>query len=122
MNKTDEIIEQYLLDIRKAIHNIVPCEIFLEGLRQELQEALNTSENCTLEELVSQFGDPESVAQEFLEDAEELQPKKIAKSKRKRNIIIGALIVILVASLGYLYIIHSHDQAKAVQTIETIEE
>ena len=122
MNKTDEIIEQYLLDIRKAIHNIVPCETFLEGLRQELQEALNTSENCTLEELVSQFGNPESVAQEFLEDAEELQPKKIAKSKRKRNIIIGALIVILVASLGYLYIIHSHDQAKAVQTIETIEE
>lgn len=122
MNKTDEIIELYLQDIRKAIHNIVPCETFLEGLRQELQEALNTSENCTLEELVSQFGDPESVAQEFLEDAEELQPKKIAKSKRKRNIIIAVLIVVLVASLGYLYVIHSHDQAKAAETIEIIEE
>lgn len=122
MNKTDEIIEQYLLDIRKAIHNLVPCETFLEGLRQELQEALSTSESCTLEELISQFGDPGTVAQEFLEDTEELHPKKIAKSKRKRNIIIGALIVVLVVSLGYLYVIHSQTQAKAVQTIEVIEE
>ncbi len=117
MNKTDEIIEQYLLDIRKAIHNLVPCETFLEGLRQELQEALSTSESCTLEELISQFGDPGTVAQEFLEDTEELHPKKIAKSKRKRNIIIGALIVVLVASLGYLYVIHSQTQVKATDVI-----
>lgn len=122
MNKTDEIIEQYLLDIRKAIHNLVPCETFLEGLRQELQEALSTSESCTLEELISQFGDPGTVAQEFLEDTEELHPKKIAKAKKKRNIIIAVLIVVLVASLGYLCVLHSHDQAKAVETIEIVEE
>lgn len=117
MNRTNEIIERYLQDIRKEIHNIVPCEAFIEGLRQELQEALSTSENCTLEELISQFGDPGTVAQEFLEDAEELQPKKIAKSKKKRNIIIAVLIVALVASLGYLYVIHSHTQAKATDVI-----
>ena len=78
---------------------------------------MSTSESCTLEELISQFGDPGTVAQEFLEDTEELHPKKIAKSKRKRNIIIGALIVVLVVSLGYLYVIHSHDQAKATDVI-----
>ncbi|MFR1723296.1 hypothetical protein [Emergencia timonensis] len=122
MNKTDEVIELYLQEIRNAIHNIVPCETFIEGLRQELQDALNSSGDCTLEELISQFGNPETLAKEFLEETEEFQPKKIAKSKRKRNIIIGALIVILVASLGYLYVIHSHTQAKPVQTIETIEE
>lgn len=122
MNKTDEVIELYLQEIRNAIHNIVPCETFIEGLRQELQDALNSSGNCTLEELISQFGNPEALAKEFLEDTEELQPKKIAKSKKKRNIIIVTLIVLLIASLGYLYVIHSHDQAKAVETIEIIEE
>lgn len=117
MNKTDEVIELYLQEIRNAIHNIVPCETFIEGLRQELQDALNSSGNCTLEELISQFGNPEALAKEFLEDTEELQPKKIAKSKRKRNIIIAALIVVLVASLSYLYVIHSRDQAKATDVI-----
>ncbi len=55
MNKTDEVIELYLQEIRNAIHNIVPCETFIEGLRQELQDALKSSGDCTLEELISQF-------------------------------------------------------------------
>ncbi len=122
MNKTDEIIELYLQEIRKAVHNVVPCETFIEGIRQAVQEALEPSRIYTLDELISQFGEPETLAHEFLEDREELQPKSIAKSKKKRNMIIAALIVVLVASLGYLYVIHSHDQAKAVETIEIIEE
>lgn len=122
MNKTDEVIELYLQEVRNAIHNIVPCETFIEGLRQELQEALDSSEDCALEDLVLQFGHPETLAKDFLEDAEELQPKKIAKSKKKRNIIIIALLILLIASLGYLYEMHEQTQAKAVQTIETIEE
>ena len=122
MNRTDEVIELYLQEVRNAIHNIVPCETFIDGLRQELQEALDSSEDCALEDLVSQFGHPETLAKDFLEDREELQPKKIAKSKKKQNIIIIALVVLLIASLGYLYEMHRHTQAKAVQTIEIIEE
>lgn len=117
MNKTDEIIELYLQEIRKAIHNLVPCETFIEGIRQAVQEALEPSKIYTLDELISQFGEPETLAQELLEDREELQPKSIAKSKKKRNIIIAALIVVLVASLGYLYVIHSQTQAKATDVI-----
>lgn len=122
MNKTDESIELYLQEIRNAIHNIVPCETFIEGVRQELQDAMDASEGCTLEELVLQFGSPESLAKEFLEDAEELQPKKIAKFKKRRNIVIVVLVVLLIASLAYLYVIHRQTQAKAAQTIEIIEE
>ena len=115
MNKTDEVIELYLQEIRNAIHNIVPCETFIEGLRQELQDALKSSGDCTLEELISQFGNPETLAKEFLEETEEFQPKKIAKSKKKRNIV--ALVVLLIASLGYLYVIHNQNQTKATDVI-----
>lgn len=117
INKTDEVIELYLQEIRNAIHNIVPCETFIEGLRQELQDALKSSGDCTLEELISQFGNPETLAKEFLEETEEFQPKKIAKSKKKRNIIIVALVVLLIASLGYLYVIHNQNQTKATDVI-----
>ncbi len=117
MNKTDEVIELYLQEIRNAIHNIVPCETFIEGLRQELQDALKSSGDCTLEELISQFGNPETLAKEFWKKQKSFSQKKIAKSKKKRNIIIVALVVLLIASLGYLYVIHNQNQTKATDVI-----
>ena len=76
MNKTDEVIELYLQEIRNAIHNIVPCETFIEGLRQELQDALKSSGDCTLEELISQFGNPETLAKEFFGRNRRVSAKK----------------------------------------------
>ena len=76
MNKTDEVIELYLQEIRNAIHNIVPCETFIEGLRQELQDALKSSGDCTLEELISQFGNPETLAKEFWKKQKSFSQKR----------------------------------------------
>lgn len=117
MNRTHASIEKYLEEVKKAIHHLVPCDDFINSLREELLDNLEANPDCTVEQLIEEFGKPETIAKDFLENHKELQPHKISKSKKTRNIIIVTLIIALAAVSWYLWDIHQQTQAMATDVI-----
>lgn len=121
MDKRKTVIEQYLDKIKAQIYKISPVDEFINELRQDLYDYAETNPDCTEEDLASEFGTPEEIANDFLKDHPTLQPKRIIKGKRIRNIIIAVLVVVLVAG-GFVFAdFLSHRQVKATDVI-VIEE
>ena len=115
--KKNEAIERYLNRIREEIYNLTPVNDFIDALRQDLYEYQDNNPDCTEEDLESEFGSPEEIAKDFLEGHDAVQPKEIAKSKKKRNIIIAVLVVALIAMGVYLADLISHQQTMATDVI-----
>ena len=84
MKPTDVFEEQ----VKRELRNLVPAGDFLKELRSSLEEFRRDHPDCTLEDIIEQFGKPEDVAREY---------------KRLRNIIIVLLAVAVVAVGIYLY-------------------
>lgn len=82
MDHKSKVIEEYLMLVQKEIHNLIPCDIFLNSLRDELYENLAEFSDCTIEDLIDEFGEPSTLAKDFLDSKDFLQPKQIAKSKK----------------------------------------
>lgn len=121
MEKTNEVVERYLLLVRKEIRNLVPCEDFINSLRNELLDYLDISSKITIEDLIKEFGTPEVIAKEFLESKNILQPQKISKLKRVRNTIIIFLIGSLCIA-GYLILDNYNNRQVMGTDVITIEE
>lgn len=121
MGKRNAVIEQYLDRIKAQIYKLSPVDEFINALRQDLYDYEETNPDCTEEDLESEFGTPEEIADDFLRDHPTLQPKRIIKGKRIRNIIIVILAVVLVAGGLVFTDFLSHRQVKSTDVI-VIEE
>lgn len=56
--------------------------------------------DCTVEELINQFGSPEDIAKEFLDETSEiLEPKDVFKTNKKLKTSIVALTLFLAISI-----------------------
>lgn len=116
-------IETYLEEIRKSIYNISAADEFIEALRQQLYDYASDNPDLSLESLYHEFGDPDFVAKDFLENIEALEPKTVAKSKRLGKIktfIIIVLAVTVIAGIIRLVDLQRHTQVMATDVI-TIE-
>ena len=102
MDKKNAVIEQYLSKIKAQIYKIGPVDEFINALRQDLYEYEENNPNCTEEDLESEFGTPEEIAEDFLKEHPALRPERVMKGKRIRNIIIAVLVVVLVAG-GFIF-------------------
>lgn len=115
--KKNEVIERYIKRIREEIYNLSPAEDFIESLKQDLYEFQESNPELTEEDIESEFGSPEEIAKDFLEGRNEIQPKEIAKSKRRRNIIIAILVVALLGLGAVLADTLSQRQVMATDVI-----
>ena len=113
----NDAVERYLNRIRQEVYNLAPIDDFIEMLRNDLYEFEKSNPDCTEEDLESAFGSPEEIAKDYLDENNVVQPKEVAKSKRKKNVIIAILIVALVAVSAYLIDLHRHQQAMATDVI-----
>lgn len=117
MDKRNEAIEHYLDRIREQIFDFSPADDFIRSLRQDLYEYEKNNPNCTERDLELQFGTPEEIAKDFLEDNPALQPEAVVKGKRSRNIIIIILVVALVGAGLFVYDLSRQRQLKATDVI-----
>lgn len=110
------ITDKYLNNVQKALHHLIPDEPYLSDLRANLEEYVNQFPDCTYEDLVSQFGSPENVAQDFIDT---VKPDSITHrvKQKKRNlllfIILAGIIIFLllfVHNLSRERIVHSEDE------------
>lgn len=101
MNKLGK---QYLKQVKS--HLTCPAALkktFLEQLRGDVEEFLETNPNATLEDLAQRFGNPSEMAHSYIEslDGDQLQ-KQIKKAKTIKRIVLftclGILSIILIVA------------------------
>ena len=104
MNSKNTIIEGYLDMVRKKIHNAGNADRFIDFLREDLQDFCDNNPGCTEEDLIMEFGKPEDVARNYINDNIKVDPKEVAKGKKKKIALIIVLALILIAILTYTII------------------
>lgn len=95
----NDAIEKYIKDIKKNIYHLVPSDEYLEDLRQNLLEYAQQFPGVTYTDLVEQFGKPEDLAAEFVNDQKPYSPRERAIHRNKLRIFLFialAIIVILI--------------------------
>ena len=121
MNK---IGNQYLKQVKS--HLTCPAALkktFLEQLRGDVEEFLETNPNATLEDLAQRFGNPSEMAHSYIEtlDGDKLE-KQIKKAKIIKRIVLFTCLAILAAVLfvaSYIVIeTLKDDTATIVYTVE----
>lgn len=114
-------IEIYLEQVRNSIFNITDADEFIEALRQQLYDYASDYPDLSLEALYHEFGDPGTVAQEFLEDKPDIHPKQIAKEKKKSRIktavIIILVVIVIAAAVRLLDLYFNTTQTMATDVI-----
>ena len=104
MNSKNTIIEGYLDMVRKKIHKAGNADRFIDFLREDLQDFCDNNPGCTEEDLIREFGKPEDVARNYINDNIKVDPKEVAKCKKKKTALIIVLALILIAILTYTII------------------
>ena len=100
----NHIADKYLNNVQKALHHLIPDEPYLSDLRSNLEEYVQQFPDCTYEDLVSQFGSPENVAQDFIDT---IKPDSIPHrvKRKKRNMLF--LIILLGIIIFLLLFVHT---------------
>lgn len=80
-----QIIDIYIGKVKKEIYKLSPADDFLNELKSNLIEYSEDNPNCTMDDLIEQFGMPEDIAKEFLDNTVTYTPKIIAKKKKKKE-------------------------------------
>lgn len=123
----NHIIDKYLNNVQKALHHLIPDEPYLSDLRTNLEEYVQQFPGCTYEDLVSQFGSPENVAQDFIDT---VKPNSISHrvKLRKSNILIFItltsviiFLLLFVHALSRNRIVHSEDETIIYKSISVDE-
>ncbi len=99
MNSKNAIIEGYLDMVRKKIHNAGDTDRFIDFLREDLEEYCDSNPGCTEEDLIREFGSPEEVARNYINDTVKIDPKKVSQTRIRRIILIAILSVILIIAI-----------------------
>lgn len=126
MNTGKDAAEFYLQQIRDCFYSLAPSDEFINAIRDDCYSFLDEHPDCSLEDLIEQFGEPESIARDYLNSVNIINPAKIAKTRRKKKIMITFLLLaILAASITagvYLYNLYQISQGYNTQDIIIEEE
>lgn len=120
------IIEGYLDMVRKKIRKAEGTDQFLDFLREALQDYFDNNPNCTEEDIEREFGSPEEVARNYINDNFKVDAKGMAKSKKHKSILLVIicflLVAIIVYAIRFVIIRHEISQGYGVMGPVVIEE
>lgn len=116
----NNIKKKYIKAVKDHLCSIAPSKDFMEMLSNNIDEFMSANPNCTYDDIIDQFGEPEDVAEDYLSESKESLPGKLIKKNRHKKWIIVVLVIALIAGGFYLWDMHMNDQAKAtiVVTVE----
>lgn len=94
---------------RKIQKNMVGArkekEEYLRGLKKEIDDYIEIHPDCTLDDVYSNFGEPDHIADSFLSVSEEGAVKSAVKHRKRLAVFIVAAVLALVAVVSTYYII-----------------
>ena len=115
----NDAIEKYIKDIKKNIYHLVPSDEYLDDLRQNLLEYAQQFPDFTYTDLMEQFGKPEDLAAEFINNQRPYGPRERAAFRNKLRIFLFVAIAIIVILI--LLIAVSSRQRQAMYSDVTTE-
>ena len=116
-----ENIDIFVDRVEKKLHNLAPHDAFLSDLRSDLTDFVSDDPDCTIDDMIEQFGRPEDIARDYLDSTGCNAPREIARKNKRRNIAIIALVAVLIAFGVYHYIDSQPREAMTVD-VEVIHE
>lgn len=117
-----QVIDIYMNEVKKELYKLTPAEDFLNELKNNLLDFSEDNPNCSLDDLIEQFGKPEEIAKEFLDNTSTYTPKAIAKRNKRKKIIISLLCILLIIAVVYCIRLSMQTQSKATDVITIYEE
>lgn len=108
--KDKTIIYLYINQVRRNIYNPSSAKLFLAALQNDLEEYVTQFPESTFDNLVEQFGTPETVAQDFLDSVQTIPLRKKVLQKKRRTITWIILLVILLFLLAFCIALSSQQQ------------
>ncbi len=117
-----QVIDIYIDKVKKELYKLAPADAFLKELEDNLIDYSRDNPNCSMDDLIEQFGRPEELAKEFLENTVDYSPKIIARKNKKKKVIIALLCIALVAVVAYCIIISMQTQSKGSDVIIIYDE
>lgn len=109
MNKT-ELIKKYIDQVRHNIYNLYPADDFLSALQDDLEDYTTQFPECDFDDIIEQFGNPEMVARDFLNNADTDSPKAKARKKKLTRILFIVIIIVVICLIVYCCLIASQQQ------------
>lgn len=116
-----KVIDMYISRVKKEIYKLTPAENFLNELKNNLLDFSEDNPDCSMDDLVDQFGEPEELAREFLDTVPDFSPKEIARKGRTKKAVIVLLCIVLTAAATYCIGISMQTQSKATDVITIYE-
>ena len=94
--KSNDSLKQYLREIKK----LLPCDYalkkrYIAGLSESIQPYLQEHPDTTLHDLHAVFGAPETIIEDYLNNADAVEVSK--RLSRKKFVIVGIVIVAVLA-------------------------
>ncbi len=117
-----QVIDIYIDKVKKELYKLAPADAFLKELEDNLIDYSRDNPNCSMDDLIEQFGRPEELAKEFLENTVDYSPKIIARKNKNKKVIIALLCIALVAVVAYCIIISMQTQSKGSDVIIIYDE
>lgn len=117
-----QVIDIYIDKVKKELYKLAPADAFLKELEDNLIDYSRDNPNCSMDDLIEQFGRPEELAKEFLENTVDYSPKIIARKNKKKKVIIALLCIALVAVVAYCVIISMQTQSKGSDVVIIYDE
>ena len=118
MNKT-ELIKEYMDQVRHNIYNLYPADDFLSALQNDLEDYTTQFPECNFDDIIEQFGNPELVARDFLNNADTDSPKTKAR-KKKLKIILWICALVIIGVLAALCIFAATQRQVMFEDVTTI--
>lgn len=112
-----KIIEVYINDVKKELYNLVPADDFLSELKNNLLDFIKDNPDSSMDDLVEQFGKPEELAKEFLDNTSVCSPKAIAEKNSKKRVLIIILGILLAGVIAYSIMLSMQTQSKATDVM-----
>lgn len=116
------IVDIYLNEVKRELFKLTPADDFLNELKNNLLDFTDDNPDCSMDDLIEQFGKPEDLAREFLDSAIDCSPKAISKKNKKKKIIIIVLCIALIIAAIYCIRLSMQTQSKATDVITIYEE
>lgn len=118
MNKA-ELIKEYMDQVRHNIYNLYPADDFLSALQNDLEDYTAQFPDCDFDDIVEQFGNPELVARDFLNNADTDSPRTKAR-KKKLKIILWICALVIIGVLAVLCIFAATQRQVMFEDVTTI--
>ncbi len=117
-----ELTDKYISEIRKQLYSLTDADDFLKELNNDLSYFIQDNPECSMDDIIEQFGSPEDVAKEILDSSPDFVPAKLASQNRRKWVIIAVLCIVLIVAAIYTTVLSTQTQSRATDVITVYED